>query len=179
MKRTPRSSSRLVNLEPSSWSRARLRDILDEIAGQRILVIGDVGVDRYTMGSVERISPEAPVPIVFVEEEKHKLGLAANVADNVRALGAEALLVGIVGKDRVAGDFRALLKSEGISDSHLLVDASRRTVLKERIVSDRQQLLRVDYESIEPVSAPVRARLVSQVSRLARRASAVILEDYA
>src|SRR6186997_2865931 len=108
------------------WDRDRLEGVLSACAGKRILVIGDVGLDRYTIGLVERISPEAPVPIVLVEEEKLKLGLAANVADNVQALGGVAWLTGVVGKDRTAEDFRALLKGAGIKPAFLVVDPSRR-----------------------------------------------------
>jgi rfaE bifunctional protein kinase chain/domain len=147
--------------------------------GRRVLVIGDVGVDRYTIGLVERISPEAPVPVVLVEEEKLKLGLAANVADNVRALGGSALLTGIIGKDRFADDFRGLLKSSKIPSTHLIEDASRRTVLKDRVVSDRQQLLRIDYESLHPISGEIERKLFQKIEHLVPDADAVILEDYA
>ncbi len=145
---------------------------------QRVLVVGDVGLDRYTVGAVDRISPEAPVPIVRVESEFLKLGLAANVADNLRALGSEPWLVGVVGGDRVAGDFRRVLKAEAISDRHLVVDSKRRTVLKERIVSERQQLLRVDYEDSGAVSDGASRRLIQKLDRLVPRADIVILEDY-
>ena len=137
---------------------------------QRVLVVGDVGLDRYTVGAVDRISPEAPVPIVRVESEFLKLGLAANVADNVRALGSEPWLVGVVGDDRVAQDFRRVLKTECIEDSNLIVDAKRRTVLKERIVSERQQLLRVDYEDSGAISEPASRKLVARIERLIPRA---------
>lgn len=161
----------------AEWNRAKLLGLLRG-ARKRILVIGDVGVDRYTFGQVERISPEAPVPIVLVQEERHKLGLAANVADNVRALGGEALLVGVVGADRHAQDFRSLLRESRISPRFLLADGSRRTVLKERVVSDRQQLLRVDYETPHPLPRTVEKKLLAQVARLVPRCDAVVLEDY-
>jgi rfaE bifunctional protein kinase chain/domain len=147
---------------------------------RRVLVVGDVGVDRYTVGDVERISPEAPVPIVLVREEKLKLGLAANVADNIQVLGGVPLLLGVVGKDRTAQDFKALLRQQRIAPAHLLEDPSRRTVLKERIVSDRQQLLRIDYESAHAASDAVRRKLVASVRRLvASGLDAVVIEDYA
>src|SRR5947209_4635259 len=88
----------LQPIHPASWDRPRLKAILRDFVDRRILVIGDVGVDRYTIGTVERISPEAPVPVVLVQEERLKLGLAANVADNIHALGGVALLTGVVGK---------------------------------------------------------------------------------
>lgn len=167
MKLTPNQKSRLQALVQSLGK------------PQQILVIGDVGLDRYTMGSVDRISPEAPVPIVRVEQEVHKLGLAANVADNLQALGSEPWLVGMIGKDRVAEDFKKVLKKSRISDQHLVVDPSRRTVLKERIVSDRQQLLRVDYEDLGSASAAASKQLLARVTKLVAKARVVILEDYA
>lgn len=136
-------------------------------------------MDRYTLGTVERISPEAPVPIVAVEEEKYKLGLAANVADNIKVLGGVPFLCGIVGHDRAADDFKDLLKSSGISSQHLVTDKSRRTVLKERIVSERQQLLRVDYENTHPMNGDVEKNIRKKITQLLTGADAVILEDYA
>jgi rfaE bifunctional protein kinase chain/domain len=145
---------------------------------QKVLVVGDVGLDRYTVGAVDRISPEAPVPIVRVENEFLKLGLAANVADNIRALGSEPWLVGVVGADRVAQDFRKVLRSTKVSDSHLIIDSKRRTVLKERIVSERQQLLRVDYEDQGVITDAASARLAKKLGQLVPRADIIILEDY-
>ena len=171
--------SRFVKLNTRDWDRRRLKSLLADIAGKRILVIGDVGVDRYTIGSVERISPEAPVPIVLVQQEVFKLGLAANVADNVKALGGVPLLTGVVGGDRTAEDFCKLLEQTGIASSHLVVDRNRRTVLKERIVSDRQQLLRVDYETLMDIDSAVEAKLLAKVKTLLAKCDAVILEDYA
>jgi rfaE bifunctional protein kinase chain/domain len=170
---------RIRNIEQSSRSRGRLKEILRAFKEKKILVIGDVGVDRYTLGTVDRISPEAPVPIVHVQEEKHKLGLAANVADNVQALGGSPLLCGIVGKDRGAEDFRKLLKEAKIDSEHLVVDSSRRTILKERIVSENQQLLRVDYESLGAMGARAEAALIKMIKTQIAECDAVILEDYA
>jgi rfaE bifunctional protein kinase chain/domain len=172
-------ASRFEEVPPSKVTRDRLKQILKSIQRKQVIVIGDVGVDRYTTGLVERISPEAPVPIVLVEEEKLKLGLAANVADNVHALGGVPLLIGVVGKDRTAQDFRALLRSARIAPAYLVTDPRRRTVMKERIVSDRQQLLRVDYESPNPVASRAYGECLAQVKRLLERADAVVVEDYA
>lgn len=170
---------RVEEIRPSSWNKPKLKEVLRKISGKRILVVGDVGVDRYTIGLVERISPEAPVPIVFVQDEQFKLGLAANVADNVQALKGTPWLVGVVGEDRTAQDFKKLLKSVNVESSHLIADESRRTVLKERVVSERQQLLRIDYESVHSVDRSVEDRIMAKVKSLIHRADAVILEDYA
>jgi rfaE bifunctional protein kinase chain/domain len=163
----------------SKVPKSRIKEILKAIRGRKVLVIGDVGVDRYTTGLVERISPEAPVPIVLVEDEKLKLGLAANVADNVHALGGMPLLVGVVGQDRAGQDFRKLLRDSGIKATHLITDAQRRTVLKERIVSDRQQLLRVDYETHQAIGSRAHKGCLDEIKRLIPRVDAVVVEDYA
>jgi rfaE bifunctional protein kinase chain/domain len=164
---------------PADWNKTRLLSILRRLDGKKVLVIGDVGVDRYTIGSVERISPEAPVPIVLVESEQLKLGLAANVADNVKVLGGTPLLVGTIGNDRGAQDFKGLLKKASIQGSHLVMDSDRRTVLKERVVSERQQLLRIDYESVHDLSVKTQSAVMAKVKTLLPKCDAVILEDYA
>ncbi|MGK5086219.1 D-glycero-beta-D-manno-heptose-7-phosphate kinase [Bdellovibrionota bacterium FG-2] len=183
MKLNQRSNQRfkwkIENLDFSRWNRARLESILADFAGKRVLVIGDVGVDRYTLGTVERISPEAPIPIVLVQEEKLKLGLAANVADNVQALEGTAWMVGVVGKDHNAQDLKKLLKKSGVSGSYLVADATRRTVLKERVVSDRQQLLRIDYENSHEVSSALERSLRKKIKDRMRVSDVVILQDYA
>ncbi len=177
MSKSPKKKTR--SLPPQSWEMKKLERILDKFSGLRIGVIGDVGVDRYTIGTVERISPEAPVPIVFVQEEKLKLGLAANVADNIVALGATPDLVGVVGKDRGADDFYGLIKKNKIPSQRIFSDTQRKTILKERIVSDRQQLLRVDYESVEPLSSATEKQIAQQIPEFVRGCSALIIEDYA
>ncbi len=170
---------KIKTISPENWDLKRLAALLAKSRRRKIMVIGDVGIDRYTIGSVERISPEAPVPVVLVQEEKLKLGLAANVADNVQALGAIPFLIGVVGKDRGAGDFKDLLKEHGISTDHLVVDTSRRTALKERIVSDRQQLLRVDYESHHGVDKAVEKSVLKNFTALLSEVDGIIVEDYA
>lgn len=170
--------STVVLSDPKKWDRDRLFEILDQIRNKRVLVIGDVGVDRYVIGDVDRISPEAPVPIVAVREQRVKLGLAANVAENIQVLGGRPLLVGVVGADRGADDFKALMKASGIVPTHLVVDKNRPTVLKERIVSDRQQLLRVDHESRTPLSEGMSKKVGKKVAELVSKSDAVIVEDY-
>lgn len=152
---------------------------LPKIKRKKILVVGDVGVDRYTIGAVERISPEAPVPIVRVEEEILKLGLAANVADNIQALGGQARMVGVIGADRAASDLRGLFDRAKIPFNDLISERGYRTILKERIVSDSQQLLRVDFESKVPIRPSTRHKLRDRVRALVQKVDAVIVEDYA
>jgi len=128
------------------------RGIIDKFAGQRIAVIGDSMVDRFLWGRVDRISPEAPVPVVRVEKETTKLGGAANVAANIRALGAEAVLFGICGPDEAGRQLRALLGERGIDDSGLIDCPDRPTTIKTRIIAHNQQVVRADREEDTPAS---------------------------
>jgi rfaE bifunctional protein kinase chain/domain len=156
-----------------------LLQLLAEFKTKRIAVLGDVGIDRYTQGSVDRISPEAPVPIVFVQNEYLKLGLATNVADNVVALGGTSDVVGVIGKDKDASDLLNLMKEKKLPSARLVVDPSRRTILKERIVAETQQMLIVDYESTHPLSVAIQKKVVASVLKAILTADALIIEDYA
>jgi len=146
---------------------------------KKIAVIGDVGIDRYTQGSVDRISPEAPVPILAVEREYLKLGLAANVADNVVALGGAPMLVGVVGRDQDSKDFKALARLNKIQPQFLVEDPTRRTILKERLVAETQQLLRVDFEDVHALEKDVRKKVRARAISVVAKCDAVIIEDYA
>lgn len=117
----------------------------ESLAARRVLVVGDVMLDRYWFGAVERISPEAPVPVVRVSNEEDRLGGAANVALNVKTLGARAMLLSMVGHDEAAGRLRALLAEQGV-DAILGDDAKLQTIVKLRVIGRSQQLLRVDFE---------------------------------
>jgi D-beta-D-heptose 7-phosphate kinase/D-beta-D-heptose 1-phosphate adenosyltransferase len=156
-----------------------LLSLLSKFKKTKISVLGDVGIDRYTHGTVERISPEAPVPIVFVQSESLKLGLAANVADNIIALGGKAELTGVVGRDKDAQDLSLLLKEKRLSVQSLVVDGSRRTILKERIVAETQQVLRVDYENTHALSSQVQKNVLDEVLKSIKTSDALIIEDYA
>ena len=114
----------------------------------RIAVVGDIIVDRYLMGRVHRISPEAPVPVLALDQERIVPGGAANVAANVAALGATVILVGLVGTDRAADELRSALERQSISSAHLVHDPGRPTSIKTRVVSGVQQIVRIDDESV-------------------------------
>ncbi len=162
-----------------SLSQKRLSALLKNFSKKRILVLGDVGVDKYTIGRVHRISPEAPIPIIEVTETNLKLGLAANVADNIAALGGSPLLVSVIGHDTAARDFRALLKKSSISEDYLVVDDTRPTTLKERVIAESQQVCRVDHESKLVLSAALHKALLKKLLAALAKADAVIIEDYA
>jgi D-beta-D-heptose 7-phosphate kinase/D-beta-D-heptose 1-phosphate adenosyltransferase len=144
-----------------------------------VLVLGDVMLDRFVYGSVERISPEAPIPIVTVERSADMPGGAANVARNVAAMGGHAVLVGVVGEDSSAQDLRAQLAASPSIDVHLVRDAGRPTTLKTRYIADGQQVMRADRESREPLSAGVERRLLDRLSEVIERANVIVLSDYA
>src|SRR5258705_53513 len=146
--------------------------------GRRVLVIGDSALDAYVAGEVERISPEAPVPVLAVEREDYLLGGAANVAKCLVALGARTTLCTVVGDDADGELFRNEAEGIGIPRAGILVDRSRRTTRKTRIVARQQQVIRLDRETIGPLSAALEKRLCAAVARAVKRADAVVLSDY-
>lgn len=155
----------------------RARGVIESFSGRRVLVVGDAMVDRFVWGEVDRISPEAPVPVVRVERESDRPGGAANVAANLASLGAAALLAAAVGTDEAAAALRALLESEGI-EPLLVPEASRATPLKTRVIARSQQVVRVDRESAQPVSERTRAELEALVLGALPRVDAVVISDY-
>ena len=157
--------------------RARLTALLAAARNHRITVIGDAMLDVYLTGDVERVSPEAPVPVVRVRDRRYALGGAANVAQNVAALGARADLVATVGADESAGLLKALLRKAG-GDSRGLVAVKRPTTTKTRIVARAQQVVRVDEEVDDDCSAAEIAKLNAAISRAVKESDALILEDY-
>jgi D-beta-D-heptose 7-phosphate kinase/D-beta-D-heptose 1-phosphate adenosyltransferase len=164
-------------LPPLARERAPL--LVGAMAQVRVLVVGDVMVDQFTVGRVSRISPEAPVPVVAFERDEFRAGGAANVALNIRALGAEPDLIGLVGADAGADHLRDLLSAADVKRQGLMTDDTRRTTTKVRVVTTRnQQVARVDYESDEPPSARIEDALIDQVEARVRRAAAVVVSDY-
>lgn len=145
------------------------------LAATSVLVVGDAMLDRYWFGDVERISPEAPVPIVRVTGEEFRLGGAANVARNAAALGARVSLASVIGEDEPAGRMRELLAAHRI-DALPCVDPAYRTIVKLRVTGRAQQLLRIDFE--EPPRAEPLEALLALVGQAASRHDAVVLSDY-
>jgi D-beta-D-heptose 7-phosphate kinase/D-beta-D-heptose 1-phosphate adenosyltransferase len=153
-------------------------NILASLAGKTILVVGDLIVDEYLSGEVRRISPEAPVPIVEFGSRVHVPGGAGNVAANVAALGCRPLLMGVVGSDPEADSLSFSLRNANVPEHILITDADRPTTLKTRVVAHDQQVLRIDREIREPISAQMEQRLVSSVEQHLSTADACILSDY-
>ena len=155
-----------------------LLDVLASFAQARVLVLGDVMLDRFLYGSVERVSPEAPVPVIALQRTTNMPGGAANVARNAAALGARVVLVGVVGADEAATELRNQLTGPASFQTHLTVDASRPTTTKTRYIADQQQILRTDHEVSAPISEPVAAAMLGQYTAALAGADIVILSDY-
>ena len=148
---------------------------LPEFAGRRVLVVGDVMLDRYWFGDVERISPEAPVPVVLVRKVEERPGGAANVARNIDALGGQATLLSVVGEDEAGRALERLL-AQGNVKSSLHRDAGLSTTVKLRVIGQQQQLLRVDFERAP--GHEVLAAKLDEFERLVDEAHAIVLSDY-
>ncbi len=156
----------------------RLNQILAELRNKKILVVGDIMLDRYLRGRVSRLSPEAPVPIIEMESESYHFGGAANVALNLKSLGCQPLLVGLLGKDEYGQRFVQLMKEAGLDDSGLILTEDRPTTVKTRIIGDNQHIARVDRERIMYVRDALEQTVIDRIEELIASTDAVILEDY-
>jgi D-beta-D-heptose 7-phosphate kinase / D-beta-D-heptose 1-phosphate adenosyltransferase len=155
-----------------------LLKILERYPGMHIWVVGDLMLDEYVMGAVERISPEAPVPVVRVRDTEQRLGGAANVARQVAALGATVSLAGLIGDDPTGEEFLRLCAAANIDTRAVIKLKERRTTRKLRILGHSQQLLRLDWEDVQPGSLQTTVRMVSALTE-GPRPDAIILSDYA
>ncbi len=154
--------------------------ILASLRGQCVVVVGDSMLDRYLIGSVNRISPEAPVPVVLHQHTEDRLGGAANVALNLKALGAEALLCSVIGVDAEGETLQRLLPQAGLSEVGLLPLPSRPTTVKTRVLGNNQQMLRIDREVTRDLSRDEEQRFIERVQEVLSRhkAKAIIFQDY-
>lgn len=159
-------------------SEQRLNELLSIFRKKTIAVVGDIMLDRYLWGSVKRISPEAPVPVVDVESESVRLGGAANVAHNIQSLGGSAVLVGIVGNDSSGLLLRQTIKEQGFETDGIFLDADRPTTVKTRIIAHHQNVVRIDREARNDISDVLRQHLVDFLRTNINRIDAIILEDY-
>ena len=152
---------------------------LPKLKGVKVLVIGDVILDEHVWCNVKRISPEAPVPVAEVTSVTYAPGGAANVANNIRALGGEAQLIGVVGNDSNAEKLRQVLKENGISADMLIAEPDRPTTLKSRIIAHAQQVVRVDHEQARPVNGATVKKILESVKKQLNGVDAVLVSDYA
>jgi rfaE bifunctional protein kinase chain/domain len=155
-------------------------DLFDRLKNITVLVVGDVMIDAYAWSKVERISPEAPVPVAHVHKRENRLGGAANVALNVQALGAKAIICSVIGNDSNGDIMRSTLKSGGFSTEGIIDSPSRCTTVKTRIIAQGHHLLRMDEEHTHPLSATDERHLLDCIRRVMDKHAigAVIFEDY-
>lgn len=161
-----------------SLTEARVEELLAAAQSVRCLVVGDVMLDRYVVGTVDRISPEAPVPVVRVESESSALGGAANVAHNVVALGGGCAVVGLAGDDPGGAALRRELEELGIETRGLVAGDGRPTTMKTRVMARHQQVVRFDHEVDDDVGSELADALVAAVGDLAATADVLVIEDY-
>lgn len=154
------------------------RELEQKLSQLRVLVIGDLMLDKYLFGKVTRISPEAPVPVVDVYQEEARLGGAANVALNLQALGVTPILVGVIGDDANGREFLKILAEKQLSNQQILLAKNRRTTTKFRIIGNQQQVLRVDKEDTFPINET--EKIVENIKKLLKNGEihAIIFEDY-
>jgi D-glycero-beta-D-manno-heptose-7-phosphate kinase len=161
-----------------NFTQSRLEAIQKGFAGKRIAVVGDLMLDRYFWGTVSRISPEAPVPVVEVDEESTRLGGAANVANNIASLGGVPIMIGVVGKDIGADILQNLIASNGFPTDGIVVDDSRPTTIKTRVIAHNQHVVRIDQEMKLDLNAGAQARVLACLHAQISTLDGIILEDY-
>ncbi|HAP34867.1 MAG TPA: D-glycero-beta-D-manno-heptose-7-phosphate kinase [Bacteroidetes bacterium] len=161
-----------------SITQQRIDELLQNVKTKRIAVIGDVMIDRYIWGNVNRISPEAPVPVVEVESESSRLGGAANVANNIVSLGASTQLIGIVGNDFSGKEFCSILEEQKASIQGIIIDPSRPTTVKTRVIAHHQHVVRIDSEEKRDIGQDIQQKIFSVLEKNIDSIDGIIIEDY-
>ena len=146
--------------------------------GRRVLVVGDLMLDEYVWGNVERISPEAPVPVLTVTHEEFSLGGAGNVAKNLAVLGAGAAVAGVVGKGPLAKKLREELMKLGVDVSALIAESGRPTTRKTRVIAEHQQVLRIDREQVKEIAARSTEAILQRTTELLKTSDVLLISDY-
>ena len=159
-------------------TRARIAELLDRFTKMRILVVGDLMLDRYVFGSVERISPEAPVPVLHVQREESRPGGASNVALNIHSLGAMGLVSGVIGADAAGAELKKVLSNAGLQFDAVLEASTLQTTVKTRVIADRQQVVRVDRESPCSLFVSAGEALRQQLAACMDAVDGLLIEDY-
>ncbi len=161
-------------------SKEEINELFEKFNHFNVLVIGDVMIDTYFWGKVERISPEAPVPIISRSKIEHRLGGAGNVALNVQSLGATPYLCSVIGDDDKSLVLKGLLKKRGLSDAGIVTDDNRITTIKTRVISDNQHLLRIDEEITENISLAMQNKFIERLKNIIsdKNIDVIIFEDY-
>ena len=166
----------MITLSAAGFGPAIVDELARRVAGRRVVVVGDAMVDDDVVGTVDRLSPEAPAPVLRATSVRSGLGGAANAAAGLRALGVDVALVAVVGDDHHGATLRALAVADGIDDAHLLTRADRRTTVKQRLVDRGRQLARIDFEDRDPIDDATVEQLLAGVHTEA--ADAVVVSDY-
>jgi len=159
-------------------SNKRLDELKKNFGGKRIAVIGDMMLDGYFWGDVKRISPEAPVPVLEVEDEFFRFGGAANVALNILTLGGIPVPVGVIGNDTYGNIFSSLLKEKKIDSEGIIIDHQRPTTTKTRVIANSQHVVRIDKESKSYISNKIESKILSYVETILSKIDGIILQDY-
>ena len=156
----------------------RISKIFDKVKGKKVIIVGDAMIDSYTLGRIERESPEAPVPIINVEKEKIKLGGAANVALNIKSIGLEPVLCTIIGQDSEGQDFIRLCRKNNLNTNGIIIDSSRKTTNKKRIIVDDKHIVRIDNENTHNIEKKLRDRFSGMINKEAKTSEIIIFQDY-
>lgn len=156
----------------------RLSRIISQFNKAKVLVVGDLILDEFIWGKVSRISPEAPVPVVWVDSENFMPGGASNVANNIRSLGGEVFLAGVVGDDSRGEILRSQLHKKGVNCDGVFTDTKRPTTQKTRVIAHHQQVVRIDREELQPVTDAVLDQILGFIRKKIKEVDALIIEDY-
>ncbi|MBS3097657.1 D-glycero-beta-D-manno-heptose-7-phosphate kinase [Candidatus Woesearchaeota archaeon] len=157
----------------------KLIKIISQFKNKKILVVGDIMLDKYIWGDVTRISPEAPVQVVSVQAESYAPGGAANVANNIAAFGSDSYMSGIVGKDIANEILLKEMRKRNIKTEYIITDEKKPTIQKVRVIGQRQQLLRIDYEKGEYLSKEIENKILDFVTNKIKGIDGVVISDYA
>lgn len=157
---------------------AKLNKLKKSFLGKKIAIIGDLMLDSYFWGKVSRISPEAPVPIVAIDDEFYRFGGAANVALNIKTLGGFPIPVGVIGDDNDGKLLRNLFKESTITDIGILVDKTRPTTTKSRVIANNQHVVRIDKEKVNSIPPIIEKKIINLLKKEIKNIDAIILEDY-
>ena len=157
---------------------SKLKGIISNFTDKKMLFIGDLILDEFVWGRVSRISPEAPVPVVWVNNESFMPGGASNVANNINSLGAKAYLVGVVGNDDRAGILKGELEHRGVNIDGIFADPQRPTILKTRVIAHQQQVVRIDREKVDPLKDATVKKIANFVEGVIDEMDGIVVEDY-
>ncbi|MBU0957258.1 MAG: D-glycero-beta-D-manno-heptose-7-phosphate kinase [Nanoarchaeota archaeon] len=157
----------------------RLYEIMDKFKDKKIIVIGDIMLDKYIFGKVERISPEAPIQVVNVTEESYTPGGASNVANNIYSLSGDSLMVGVIGEDQISEILLEELKKRNVNIDGIFKDSKKPTTQKVRIIAQSQQLLRIDYENTTHIDKETESKIINFIKKNSQDVDAIIIADYA